>query len=125
MIGRKQESASLQRFLDSKRAEIIVVYGRRRVGKTFLVNEFFSNSYAFKHTAVSLTVWGSEGRSVRKRADSLTGILATLRAIPLTGIWLRRCAGQSPHRDFVALRAPTSPPRCAGLLPKQKKPAFE
>ena len=53
MIGRKQEFASLQRFVDSNRAEIIVVYGRRRVGKTFLVNEFFSNSYAFKHTAVS------------------------------------------------------------------------
>ena len=53
MIGRKQESASLQRSLDSQRAEITVVYGRRRVGKTFLINEFFSNSYAFKHTAVS------------------------------------------------------------------------
>ena len=29
------------------------IYGRRRVGKTFLVNEFFQNRYAFKHTAVS------------------------------------------------------------------------
>lgn len=53
MIGRKIESAALQRAIDSKRAQIIVVYGRRRVGKTFLINEFFSNSFAFKHTAVS------------------------------------------------------------------------
>ena len=53
MVGRKQEYASLQRSFDSNKAEITVVYGRRRVGKTFLINEFFSNSYAFKHTAVS------------------------------------------------------------------------
>ena len=53
MVGRTLESASLQRFYDSKKAEIIVVYGSRRVGKTFLINEFFSNSYSFKHTAVS------------------------------------------------------------------------
>ena len=53
MIGRKEESYKLGRAVDSNRSEIIVVYGRRRVGKTYLVNEFFSNTYAFKHTAVS------------------------------------------------------------------------
>ena len=39
--------------MDRDRAQIVVVYGRRRVGKTYLVNEFFANTYAFKHTAVS------------------------------------------------------------------------
>ena len=53
MIGRQLEKEMLQRALDRKTAQIVVVYGRRRVGKTFLVNEFFNNSYAFKHTAVS------------------------------------------------------------------------
>jgi len=53
MIGRHEEQAKLQRAIDSSRAQIVVVYGRRRVGKTFLVNEFFSNTYSFKHTAVS------------------------------------------------------------------------
>ncbi len=53
MIGRKLEKQMLQKALDRKNAQIVVVYGRRRVGKTFLVNEFFNNSYAFKHTAVS------------------------------------------------------------------------
>lgn len=53
MIGRSTEQAKLQKAVDRNRAQIVVVYGRRRVGKTFLVNEFFSNSYAFKHTAVS------------------------------------------------------------------------
>ena len=53
MIGRKQEQEMLGKALRRNMAQIIVVYGRRRVGKTFLVNEFFNNSYSFKHTAVS------------------------------------------------------------------------
>lgn len=53
MIGRKIEQELLQEAIDKERAQFIVVYGRLRVGKTFLVNEFFQNRYAFKHTAVS------------------------------------------------------------------------
>lgn len=53
MIGRETEQHKLQKALDRNRSQIVVVYGRRRVGKTFLVNEFFSNTFAFKHTAVS------------------------------------------------------------------------
>ena len=53
MIGRNIEQELLQEALEKERAQFIVVYGRRRVGKTFLVNEFFHNTYAFKHTAVS------------------------------------------------------------------------
>ena len=53
MIGRKKEQEFLQEAIDKDRAQFIVVYGRRRVGKTFLINEFFHNTYAFKHTAVS------------------------------------------------------------------------
>ena len=53
MIGRKIEQELLQEAIEKNRAQFIVVYGRRRVGKTFLVNEFFQNKFAFKHTAVS------------------------------------------------------------------------
>ncbi len=53
MIGRRIEQNKLQKAIERNRAQIIVIYGRRRVGKTFLINEFFSNNFAFKHTAVS------------------------------------------------------------------------
>ncbi len=53
MIGRKREFDLLQEAIEKPRAQFITIYGRRRVGKTFLVNEFFRNEYAFKHTAVS------------------------------------------------------------------------
>lgn len=53
MIGRKREFELLREATEKPRAQFITIYGRRRVGKTFLVNEFFQNQYAFKHTAVS------------------------------------------------------------------------
>lgn len=41
IIGRSKQQATLTRFLQSHNAEFLVVYGRRRVGKTFLIESFF------------------------------------------------------------------------------------
>lgn len=41
IIGRQYEQAKLEKAYNSKRAELIAVYGRRRVGKTFLIRTFF------------------------------------------------------------------------------------
>lgn len=43
IIGRKEELKILNRIRNSKEAEFIAIYGRRRVGKTFLIREFFSD----------------------------------------------------------------------------------
>ena len=53
IIGRKQEIAELNRRLKSGRAEFIAVYGRRRVGKTFLINEVLRDNMVFHHTGLS------------------------------------------------------------------------
>ncbi|MBR1545762.1 MAG: ATP-binding protein [Prevotella sp.] len=53
VIGRKQEIAELTRCYESDRAEFIAVYGRRRVGKTFLINEVLGDSMVFHHTGLS------------------------------------------------------------------------
>lgn len=37
IIGRTEEMAQLNGFADSNRPEFVAVYGRRRVGKTFLI----------------------------------------------------------------------------------------
>ncbi|MCI6519246.1 MAG: ATP-binding protein, partial [Prevotellaceae bacterium] len=47
LIGRNREIAELDRCLKSDQSEFVVVYGRRRVGKTFLVEEFFNRQYDF------------------------------------------------------------------------------
>jgi hypothetical protein len=41
IIGRKTELERLRELCDSGKAQLLAVYGRRRVGKTFLVREFF------------------------------------------------------------------------------------
>ena len=53
MIGRKEEQAELQHIVESKKSEFVAVFGRRRVGKTFLIKEFFKNKFAFYHTGIA------------------------------------------------------------------------
>lgn len=53
VIGRNKELSDLEMMTMSGTAEFAVVYGRRRVGKTFLVNEFFKNDFAFKVTGLA------------------------------------------------------------------------
>lgn len=43
IFGRETEKAVLDRLFLSKNAEFLAVYGRRRIGKTFLIAEFFKN----------------------------------------------------------------------------------
>ncbi len=52
IVGRKKELDTIEQCVLSGRPEFMVVYGRRRVGKTFLVKEFFNNSFAFYSTGV-------------------------------------------------------------------------
>ena len=51
-IGREAEVASLKQYAESAESEFVVIYGRRRVGKTFLVKEFFNDSFDFKVTGM-------------------------------------------------------------------------
>ena len=44
IIGRVEEQEVLDQLLKSKRAEFLALYGRRRVGKTFLIRNFFEQS---------------------------------------------------------------------------------
>ena len=52
IIGRSTEIELLERYIASKNAEFIALYGRRRVGKTFLINQTFKDRFAFSMTGV-------------------------------------------------------------------------
>ena len=52
IIGRKHEQEILQLCMDSGKAEFVAVYGRRRVGKTYLVKQFFGECFDFYATGV-------------------------------------------------------------------------
>ena len=46
-IGREKEQEQLKDYIGSNQSEFIAVYGRRRVGKTCLIQQVIGNNYAF------------------------------------------------------------------------------
>ena len=53
IIGRTKEKNALEAAFDAKESMFVVVYGRRRVGKTYLVRETFADRLAFYATGVN------------------------------------------------------------------------
>ena len=51
IIGREKEIATLQGLLGSDESQFVAVYGRRRVGKTFLIREAYNYDFVFQHTS--------------------------------------------------------------------------
>ena len=43
IIGRNYEKQRLKELYNSKQSEFVAIYGRRRVGKTFIIREMFEN----------------------------------------------------------------------------------
>ena len=52
MIGRIVETEELNRLFESNESEFVAVYGRRRVGKTYLIRETFDGRFSFLHTGL-------------------------------------------------------------------------
>jgi uncharacterized protein len=52
IIGRKAELEILDRIYESKKSEFVILYGRRRVGKTYLVDQRFGEHFTFRMTAL-------------------------------------------------------------------------
>ena len=63
LIGREKEIGLLNKCLLSGKAELVLVYGRRRIGKTFLVRQFFQDKFAFSYT-------GGHGLSGKRQLES-------------------------------------------------------
>lgn len=52
LIGRDSEKLILSNAYKSNRSELIVVYGRRRIGKTFLVHKVYENKINFEFSGI-------------------------------------------------------------------------
>jgi len=65
LIGRQGEQNLLQKAMESTSPELIAIFGRRRVGKTFLVRSFFAQHLAFEFT-------GHHNDSLRQQLDNFT-----------------------------------------------------
>ena len=50
IIGREYEQHILRNICEEKEARLVAVYGRHRVGKTYLVKYFFEEKFDFFYT---------------------------------------------------------------------------
>ena len=53
IIGREKQIRELERLYAKSEPVFLALYGRRRIGKTFLINELFKDRIVFKHTGSS------------------------------------------------------------------------
>ena len=52
LVGRKEEIKNLKWDFQKSESQFVAVYGRRRIGKTYLVREIFNDSFTFFHTGL-------------------------------------------------------------------------
>lgn len=53
LIGRNKEQEQLLSLLKSDQSEFVAIYGRRRVGKTYLIRQTYKNKFAFQHSGLA------------------------------------------------------------------------
>ena len=72
MIGRDREVAELMELYDRDKAELVAIYGRRRVGKTYLVDETFKDRITFRHAGLSPIEGDGQykGQSLKKQLEA-------------------------------------------------------
>ena len=84
IIGRRDEKLILLKLYTSKNAEFIAIYGRRRIGKTYLVSQFF------KDKGIYLEITGSPNATT---AEQLLNFHREFTAL------FKREDDQSPPKD--------------------------
>jgi hypothetical protein len=52
-VGRIKEKKMLLEAFKSNEAQFVAVYGRRRIGKTYLVRETFAEKFVFQHAGLA------------------------------------------------------------------------
>lgn len=68
IVGREKEIKELRNRYESKSPEFIVVYGRRRIGKTFLIRQTFQNKFDFYLT-------GLYKKNIRRQLENFANAL--------------------------------------------------
>ncbi len=53
LIGRKNEKELLMKLMEEDESSFVAVYGRRRVGKTYLIRQVFHDKFTFFHTSLA------------------------------------------------------------------------
>ena len=68
IVARTKEIEALNRKYNSSKSEFVIVYGRRRIGKTFLVNNVFAGRFTFTYVGARKQ---NQKKQLRRFADQL------------------------------------------------------
>jgi len=91
ILVRKKEQKQLEKLYKSKKPEFLILYGRRRVGKTYLIREYFENKFFFCHT-------GLEPDSVISQISAFHfSMLSQGIPLPETPDWMNTFGGLRRH----------------------------
>ena len=67
IVGRSEEIKTLNNFLESERPEFLAIYGRRRIGKTYLIRSYFEDQ-----DVIFFNVTGTKDGSLKEQIDHFT-----------------------------------------------------
>ena len=73
IVGRIWEKELLTNALNSYRSELIAIYGRRRIGKTFLIKEFYEKEMVFTMTGYSDGTRAVQIKNFMTKLNEVTG----------------------------------------------------
>ncbi|MFM9950342.1 MAG: AAA family ATPase, partial [Saprospiraceae bacterium] len=98
LIGRKEEQRILRKALESGEAEMVAVIGRRRVGKTFLINEVYKERIMFEVTGIQNA---PRPEQLGNFTYQISKKLKTTLAIPQPRTWLEAFTLLISHLEQV------------------------
>ncbi|MDR3295464.1 MAG: hypothetical protein LBT26_06515, partial [Clostridiales Family XIII bacterium] len=92
IIGRNAEQSALLECYESGRPEFVAVYGRRRVGKTYLIKETFRDRFDFYATGIL-------GGKTARQLETFTGAVseAGRKNLPAAKDWFAAFAYLKQH----------------------------
>ena len=73
IIGRRHEQDLIREYYDSPKAELVAVYGRRRVGKTYLIKQCFDETFDFYFTGSFETSRSTQLGLFKKELERYSG----------------------------------------------------
>ena len=120
LIGRKYEKQRLIDAYESEYSEFVAVYGRRRVGKTFLIRETFDYKFTFQHSGLAAS---SKSQQLKAWRVSLEESGLAVKGTPTNWVdafcLLKELIAQSSERKKVIFidELPWMDTHASGLIP--------
>ena len=103
VAGRHHERTLFDRNLKSRKPELLAVYGRRRIGKTFLIREHFA-----KHLCFELTGLHNASRALQLKnfAQQLAAAARSRKMPEIPATWFDAFGMLRTHLQTLAQRSP-------------------